>query len=563
MSVDSVVLRTLLVRTLIPLGSAKCHTRKGLLTMSIPPNQLFQVLSPARENSTYRYRIRQAGLDFNAYLTYEIPQVSDERTILLVNVSYAFISDEHKFEYNRFIERIRESAGRFTGMKNIVNRLADKEFSKLPNVRVAVHKYGPVPVYVLPEKYSIANLGKILQVQIGVYPDIKSQFGSRKSINLKLPFLSTGSEFIRSLNLGLGLMFRRYLEDVGEGMFDIEYHLNLAGVFDRAKEIEAILAESVKSKLDVAFPSVSSFQYPSNEQDTLVNELFEKEKDWLLTARYARQYALYFLNELYGHIGMESRSQSYLDSFKDIQRQFDSLFELGYYQNARTRLSAVATLSKALRAYLDEDYEKIGEIDLASEPLWTRRFVQFGKFIASLNKEKIAATAGRIFISYHHDVPVTEVLKSQIQDYIKSQFGDRVHVLSVRESSAGIHFKSPIRSRIWLSDTIKGIVPKNTQTISGDNDKDYLWIAREVEYGLLLGKRIVYLVEKDIDDDRVLRDLRRARISLIPTDARVPEWLNQELVESFTECTRASFIVDNVGGTQEHLDPKVRPIIYE
>ncbi len=121
--------------------------------MSLPANQLFQILSPAREESRYRYRIRQAGLDFNAYLTYEVPQVSDERSILLVNVSYAFIDDEHRVEYSRFIERIRESSGRFTGMKNIVNRLVDGEFAKLPNVRVAVHKYGPVPVYVLPEKY--------------------------------------------------------------------------------------------------------------------------------------------------------------------------------------------------------------------------------------------------------------------------------------------------------------------------------------------------------------------------------------------------------------------------
>lgn len=196
--------------------------------MSLPPNQLFQIIPPFREESAYSYRIRQSGLDVNAYLTYDVPNTSDQRSILLVNRSNAFISDVHRAEYNRLIERIRESSGHITGMKNIVNRLVEGEFAKLPNVRVAVHRYGPVPVYVLPESYVIKNMGTSLKVQIGVYPDLVSQI-SRPSVNLNLPFLSNTSEFVRSLSVGLGLMFRRYLEDVGEGMFDIEHHLNLAG----------------------------------------------------------------------------------------------------------------------------------------------------------------------------------------------------------------------------------------------------------------------------------------------------------------------------------------------
>ncbi len=532
--------------------------------MSDSPNPLFQILPAAKEESAYRYNIRLDDLDFSAYLTYEVPRVSDDRTLLLVNVEYAFINDDHKEEYNRFIERIRESAGRFTGAKNIVNRLAEKEFNKLPNVRIAVHKFGPVPVYVLPQEYQINNLGRMISAKIAVYPDVKSQTGSRKSaVNLNLPFLSTRTEFVRSLNIGLGLMFLRYLEDVAESMFDIEFHLNLAGVFERAKEIETELGESIKTKLDAAIPTTDSFFKPNNDHDRLVNALFEKEKDWLFMARYARQYALFFLNELYSHIAMDSRSEEYFEGFRGIQQQFDGLLGEGHYAGFRERLRAVATLSKTIRAYRDQRYDEIDQIDLTNEPLWTRRFVQFGRFIASLNRVKVNATAGRIFISHHNDVPVTELLNSQIQDFIKTEFGDRVHVLSVRETAAGAEFKEPIRSSIWMSDMVKGIVPQHTLPVGGDQVKDYQWIAREVEYALLLGKRVIYLVEKDLDDKAIRSDLKRTEFSLIPDDARVPTWLPARLLNSFTEKIHPSFTIDHMGATKDDLDPKLKPIIKE
>jgi hypothetical protein len=536
------------------------------MTTILPPNNTpkFQIIGPTKEQNRYYYRIRVDDGDQSAYLTYELPRISENRTILLMTASKALIPPGELPEYERLVERIKESARRFSGAKNIVNRLAEKEFANLPNVRIAVHKYGPVPVLLLPETYTIHHVGNEIEVQIGLYPNIKGST-STKNTNYRLPFLSTKGEFVRSLNIGLGVMFRRYLEDVAEGMYDIKHHLSLAGIFDRAKEMETTLSQSIKTKLDVATPTLETFQHPQTDDERAVRELFESQSDWIFTARYARQFALYFLNELYRVIGLESRGEYYLNGFKDIQVQFDQLLGAGFSRNAREQLPLVAMLVRCLRAYEDDDYEALREIDVSNEPTWLRRFVQFSRFIATLHQQRLVPTAGRIFISFHHDVPVAEALMHQIADYIKTNFRNRVEVLSVKEKAAGVKFKSPIRARIWLSDTVSEIIPQNPEEISRGKVKDYLWIAREAEYSLLLGKRVIYLVESGADEAKVLADLKKIerQDGLIPSTARVPEWLQEKLLESFTEHTRAKFSLKTTESTQEYLDASVREVIHD
>ena len=119
---------------------------------------------------------------------------------------------------------------------------------------------------------------------------------------------------------------------------------------------------------------------------------------------------LYFLNELYRMIGVKSRSDSYLGGFGAIRDEFNALLGKDYVKNALRELPLVAVLSRALRAYRDGDNDTLKEINVDGETLWVRRFVQFTRFVASINREQLPPTTGRIFISYQHDVPVTEVL---------------------------------------------------------------------------------------------------------------------------------------------------------
>src|ERR1051325_3537731 len=97
-----------------------------------------QIIPPTKEENRYRYRIRAAGgMEYRAFLTYALPKTSDERGILLINGSQQLLTTpEQNAEYERLVDRIRETLGRFTGAKNIVNRIAEKEFANLPNVGI-------------------------------------------------------------------------------------------------------------------------------------------------------------------------------------------------------------------------------------------------------------------------------------------------------------------------------------------------------------------------------------------------------------------------------------------
>jgi hypothetical protein len=105
-------------------------------------------------------------------------------------------------------------------------------------------------------------------------------------------------------------------------------------------------------------------------------------------------------------------------------------------------------------------------------------------------------------------------------------------------------------------------VPRDTEVISGGRDKDYRWVRREAEYGILLGKRVIYFVEEGVNEERVRADLmKKDADGLIPSTARVPEWLEQRLIDSFINFTRANFMVGSADATRNYLDPNVREVI--
>jgi len=60
----------------------------------------------------------------------------------------------------------------------------------------------------------------------------------------------------------------------------------------------------------------------------------------------------------------------------------------------------------------------------------------------------------------------------------------------------------------------------------------------------------------------MLAELRREHGALIPADVRVPEWLQERLLESFTEYTRAMFTVDTTQTSEQDLDPSVIRAIH-
>lgn len=389
----------------------------------------FTISSPSQSENAFQYQIGVSNLNLNSHLTYELfPNEVRVRNLLLIPETSGFrshLSNEEKAGLDRLREELEITSNKpsvFKVVKNIVNRIQEGSLT-IPNVRLAVHHMGPVPVYVLPEAYEINYNSQIL-VKVALYPKLQRSSYDQHNEEAVMPAFLWGNkaEFVRSLSHGLGTMFTRYLEDIGEDMFDIANHLNLVEVFGRCKELETTVARSIQAKIAALYPSPKNAS--KSPEDNLIRETYDANADWIFTAAYARQYALHLLNLLYGQIGLARRD--FLEDFQKLRGRFDSFSGYGWYDSARQRIAEVSMLSSALRRLEGKESGKIS--DLKSSRPWTNRFLEFAHFIETLRECSYPAPCACVFVSSHHDVPVSETVKARISDLIEREFRGHVNL---------------------------------------------------------------------------------------------------------------------------------------
>jgi hypothetical protein len=528
---------------------------------------------PTKEESCYRFNIHVGGKTYTGYLSYELyPNLKSDRTLIITKIPPDDILDlSKKSEFSYFRDIIGWRKGRkFEGTKYLVNQIEEKHL-KIPNVRITVHKYGAVPVYVLPKEYPVTLHNQEIKVQIALYPILPASptHGNYPE------FITSRYEFIRSLSLGTSVIFQRYLEDVAEDFFDIEHNLSMRQVFERSKQAETTLAESIASKLEALIPNQQALQMFHkgkllDESQQLTCELFEGNLDTIFNASYCRIYALYLINELYRHIGISSRSSKYSYAFKQLQREFDTLtFDGWYCESIKDRLSHIKILNNTLRAYDSGDVDEIerirNSIQLAeNEPLWLVHFIGFALFVAFLEKSSkefnLSPYQGRIFISSLHDTPSNETLISQIKDLLKKEAGESIKTVFFK-SSPGPIIRSSIKRLIWLSDLVHAIIPADPTTISSDS-KNYIWIGIEAEHGLLLDKRLIYFIEEGTDIERVKRDFSSVAEELLSKTPRIRvEHRIEGLIKSLDDRVFEKYKVHTTDISSEYLDERIKKII--
>lgn len=491
-----------------------------------PPD--IRIIPPADRESCYSYKITHAGLTRRAYLTYELsPKKLNNRTVLLVQDSGSLVPEEYREEYNRLSELLFGSAtSRFQQVKSLVNQVHEGH-PALPHVKVVVHRFGPVPVLLLPDTYSIENLGNELKVQVGIMPNVAT---GRSRRDTSPPFTNNKQDYLLSLTTGLDVMFKCYFEDVGEGMFDIENYLGLADVFGRARDIEEILGGSINTKLHMVNPSKEVLRNPQGAEQLVGVDLFLKEADWLLTATYARQFALYFLNELYRHIGVRDQSVHYFDSLQRIGDDFNIRMGEQFYQEACERIEPLSTLNNALQAYWEQDYERLDEIQ--SETFWVGRFLGFARFVATLNRFEIPPMAGRIFLSYSHEFALAELISREMARRASVTLSSSVRILNTTEYPISRRLR---KSALWSSDLVVGIIGKH-ELESDREGKSESWIATELQQALVLGKRLSLLIEEGQD----VRTLFRFAVDANPLSP-VTQPLSKKLIDTLDHIVLPAF----------------------
>jgi hypothetical protein len=456
----------------------------------------------------------------------------------------------------------RAGFGATGGVKSLVNLIADG-WRPFPNaaVAVAVHRFGPVPVCVLPQDHEVSLYGQTRRARIALYPNILAE----PEPTLKLPAVFNRVQFLQSLRVNLPLTFTRYLEDVGEEFFDIENHCSLSDVFERARDVERTLGESVKSKLEEIWAAASSRKAGREpvEAKRLSREILTDDRAAVAVATYARLFALFLLNELYEVLGLQDRSSKYRAQLSDFGAAFGHQLET---VGAGRRLDPfelaveLEQLKRAADQYMSSGSATIIEVPEAE--LWVRRFISFARFVGQIRANAIVpgpvhrgGSTGdrqdfqpqipRVFISTLNKVKSADAIYYQLERYVTARHSGRVHLLHVRAQPGGTVFRPVIRSRIWLSTAVGTVIPADT-TEWGETKKGYQWIAREVEHGLLLGKEVMHTLEQGTNEAVLRETFKDPGLGYLVPDARVAsDQRAKRVFRSLEDRAWVTFVVED------------------
>ena len=536
-----------------------------------------EISFPSEKTSCYKFGVKTGGFWKSAYLTYRISDPDPARDLLLMAYS-DFDNGSLSADDRRALDGLWEQIGLYQqagfgaigGAKALVNQIASgwRPFPAAA-VAVAVHRYGPVPVCLLPQEHDVPLYGKTRRVRIALYRDVR---GEREAA-IKLPAVFNRIQFLQSLRVNLPLTFTRYLEDIGEEFFDIENHCSLGEVFERARNIERVLGESVKSKLEEVWTSAGSRKSgpESQEAKRLGREILTQDTTAVAVATYARLLALFLLNELYEVVGLQDRSSKYRTQINEFGTAFGRKLEGVGAGSCDKPFELAVELEQLGR--VAEQYMSSATIVDAKAQLWVQRFIQFGRFVAdiranasvngssnrsgAMGRRDFRPQLPRVFVSTLSKVPSADVLYAQIERYVSDRHAGRVHLLHVRAQPGGTVLRPVIRSRIWLSTTVRTVIPADPREW-GDRQKDYKWIAREVEHGLLLGKEVVHTIEEGINKDDLRKTFADPDLDYLAPEARVaPDQRVDRLIRSLDEPVWVTFVVKDARGDYPPEDVQI------
>lgn len=532
----------------------------------------FEVLRGARNDSCYRFTVRntKTGAASPAYLTNELfPSPTPDRGLLLCgDVSIIPTRRERAF-YTELAGMLRANRHERTGVaKSIVNDFVEGRES-LEGVRIAVHKFGPVPVLVLDEPVALEVHGRNVEARVAMFPRHERTNTGPGGQGRLLPFFTSSRvEFRQSMTVAPHLVFQRYFEDVVEDFHDMRRTVKPWDLYRRAKTAEVRLAESVRGKLEILVPKE---RLASDNKEPFKREawdVFQKIAGTLFEASVARSIALLLLNDVYQLIGIASRTAHYRAMLDDHRHHFGLLLGPTLTRLLTQNSQTLQYLFDLVRRYesanlLRHEFVVAGDlIESAKDaPLpWCGELAKFAAFALMGRKLAGPRDAARIFISHHHDVAVSELVRRQVSEHLADLKPRSVIPLAVTDLPEGSPARHVVRSAIWLAHGTIAICPAETRSIRTRQDKDYKWIAREGEYSLLLKKRVLFGTEQGTDLNAVLTDLKNSQVGYLVRGSKLPtdETRADDLAKHFQDRVRTEFRLpeSSSSATQMEMDLK-------
>jgi hypothetical protein len=495
------------------------------------------------------------------------PNKPGERSLLITDDESLLETEEEVALYRTFRETLWARRGdRFATAKSVVNRVVDHEYA-LKNARIAVHKFGPVPVFALDRVVKLPVHGHHVEARVALYPKKESKQPHLRA-RYRPECIRGKHEFRESMTVAPRIVFRRYFEDIAEDFHDLRRTLRLENVYHRAKRIESTLGASVKSKLDAFVPKVR-LDKAHDQEGQEAWKYFQDNAGVLYESALCHDYALFLLNEMYRLTGIYPMADKYTNSLAARHVHFALLLGETKANEIRNSSPVIKFVEQCLVRHDSQDLfhynQCIAARDLltdssdASPYPWCGEIAKFAAFVILLQRFADKNRHVRVFVSFHHEVPSSKLLREQIVDFVRSL--PRVHSLPIFVSDlpAGTPFAHVIRAAIWCSHGAIAICPANTSTISSPHEKNYKWIARESEHAVLLKKRLIFGVQNGADADAILADLSDPGLKYLVTGSKLIDNRTraERLVNAYRQNVISPFkaIVDSPSGAR--LDPQL------
>ena len=507
----------------------------------------YELIPPSTDSHGFSYQICENNHSkATSYLTYEFVKNDTKRLLVLTRNNHIIRDEQLIEEYDKFIKLIRshQSESNIQTAKTIFNKIYDGEIES-QYISTAIHRFGPVPVFKLPETYKTKYYNEDIECQIAIYPNIANE--NQKLSNYPVGVVNN-LQFLNCLEKKFDFLVTRYFEDIGEYFFDIENHSNFESAYKNAKEIERIIGESIVSKLNVIGKKDAKNAIVENTR----LRIFENHLPFIFKAQYVRNFVLYALNEFYNKLGLKEKD--YFLEFKELKKKIK---DFDRYVEDDTQLKY---LSNALKGYYRK--KKDGEIfiyDTSRIPtVWVKRYVDFLCFISTLKYIKSVPEKSKIFISYHHDVQISEILKNKIIELINFEFANMIEILHVDEDKPNLPFVDFIKHNIWLANSTFAILPRFTNHQPSNVEKNYKWITREACHTLLLNKELYFFQENGASSEQIKKDLSDNNILYLAPQARAGLNRSNKVLKHYEDKLFIEFNQSSHNKLDENLKLRIR-----
>lgn len=410
---------------------------------------------------------------------------------------------------------------------------------------VAVHHFGPVPVVLVAHSLFEGGRphlildGVMVDVDVGIYPDL-----NQANVALRQAGAATVEECLRSYRVGLDVIFRKYLEDVGEDFRDIENSLSTRAALRRSRHFEETLGGSVDGKLDQIR---MHFKDDKSRLHGLAKALWDNYGVDIVLASHARLFALFMLNQWYKLVGIKAKVSKYRDKWAETENRAQKWFG-ERYDLLVAGPTDLGLLSKAFHAFGQQD----GGALLRSEEAatgWVKSFISFARWILALKGDELHPAEPRVFFSGRHGEETTKLLlKEVVQHYALNQptKARRLRIATV-ENEPGQEIGHLVRRRIAFSHGLIAAIP------SGSED-DLTWVIREIEHADLREKFVAPFVESGADSAKVQNAFATFTEYLSSRDDRIDlEKRQQRVVALVSKIAYATFR----NGETWHVSPEL------